>query len=135
MVNSYRRENLFERKRFSPGTLATANTPDKITNAQLNKLKENETMKLNNVNPPLHQPKILKQQKTLEERVKERVRNLYSLLYPIKNKKEMVVKGYSPPSPPKGGYNSQKYKHTNMTKQPKKPKILTKQPKKPNNNK
>lgn len=133
MVNSYRRENLFERKRFSPGTLATANTPDKITTAQLN--KEIETMKLNNVNPTLHQPKIFKQQKTLEEQVKERVRNLYSLLYPIKNKKEMVVKGYSPPSPPKGGYNSQKYKHTNMTKQPKKPNKLTKQPKKPNNNK
>jgi len=43
MVNSYQRENLF-RNRFSPGTLATANTPD-ITYAELKKL-ENETMKL-----------------------------------------------------------------------------------------
>jgi hypothetical protein len=56
MVNSYRREDLF-RTRLSPGTLATANTPD-ITYAELKKLKietmkEIETMKLYNARHPL----------------------------------------------------------------------------------
>jgi hypothetical protein len=129
MVNSYRRENLFL-NRFSPGTLATANTPD-IKYAELKKL-ENETMKLYNAaRPPL------KQKKTYE-RVKEQVKELLnkakpsSLLNLMKRERKLVVDGSTPP---KGGYNSQKHKNTNITKQPRKPKILTKQPRKPNNNK
>jgi hypothetical protein len=133
MVNSYRREDLF-RKRFSPGTLAAANTPN-ITYAELKKLenetmKEIETMKLYNaVRPPL------KQKKTYE-RVKEQVKELLnkanpsSLLNLMKRERKLVVEGSTPP---KGGYNSQKHKNTNITKQPRKPKILTKQPRKPNN--
>ncbi len=132
MVNSYRRENLF-RNRFSPGTLATANTPD-ITYAELKKLENEtietiETMKLYNARHPL------KKKKTYE-RVKEQVKELLnkanpsSLLNLMKRERKLVVEGSTPP---KGGYNSQKHKNTNIKKQPRKPKILTKQPRKPNN--
>jgi hypothetical protein len=127
MVNSYRREDL-SRKRFSPGTLATANTPD-ITYAELKKL-ETETMKLYNAaRPPLKQKKIYEQ---VKERVKELLNkaNPSSLLNLMKRERKLVVDGSTPP---KGGYNSQKHKNTNITKQPRKPKILTKQPRKPNN--
>jgi hypothetical protein len=122
MVNSYRREDLF-RKRFSPGTLAAANTPN-ITYAELKKL-ENETMKLYNARPPLKQKKTYERVKELLNKAKPS-----SLLNLMKRERKLVVEGSTPP---KGGYNSQKHKNTNITKQPRKPKILTKQPRKPNN--
>jgi hypothetical protein len=134
MVNTYRREVLF-RTRLSPGTLATANTPD-ITYAELKKLeietiKEIETtMKLYNAaRPPLKKKRTYEQ---VKERVKELLNkaNPSSLLNLMKRERKLVVEGSTPP---KGGYNSQKHKNTNITKQPRKPKILTKQPRKPNN--
>jgi len=133
MVNSYRHEEVLFRKRFSPGTLATANTPD-IKYAELKKLenetmKEIETMKLYNARPPLKQKRAYEQ---VKERVKELLNkaNPSSLLNLMKRERKLVVEGSTPP---KGGYNSQKHKNTNITKQPRKPKILTKQPRKPNN--
>jgi FtsZ-binding cell division protein ZapB len=145
MVKSSNLEELFKkRKKFSPGTLATANTPD-ITYAEFKKLenetmKEIETMKLYNANVNL-----LKQKngtyEQVRERLKERVKRLLnktklpSLLNPMKRERELVVDGFTPPkegfTPRKGGYNSQKNRNTNITKQPRKPKILIKQPRKP----
>jgi hypothetical protein len=154
MVKSSNLEELFKkRKKFSPGTLATANTPD-ITYAEFKKL-ENETMKLYNASvPPLKQKKGTYEQ--VKEQVKERVKRLLnktklpSLLNPMKRERELVVDGFTPPkegfTPPKGGYNSQKNRKPKilikqprkpkiLIKQPRKPKILTKKPRKPNNNK
>jgi len=124
MVKSSNLEELFKkRKKFSPGTLATANTPD-ITYAEFKKL-ENETMKLYNASvPPLKQKKGTYEQ--VKERVKERVKRLLNKTNLTKRERELVVDGVTPPSPRKGGYNSQKNR---------KPKILIKQPRKPNNNK
>jgi hypothetical protein len=132
MVNSYRRED----------TLPTANKPD-ITYAELKKLeietmKEIEAMKLYNARHPLKKKRTYEQ---VKERVKEGVKGLLNktklsyLLKLMKRERELVIDGFTPPkedfTPPKGGYNSQKHKNTNITKQPKKPKILTKQPRKP----
>ena len=139
MVKSSNLEELFKkRKKFSPGTLATANTPD-ITYAEFKKLenetmKEIETMKLYNANVNL-----LKQtngtyeqvRERLKERVREGIKGLLNKTNLTKRERELVVEGSTPPSPRKGGYNSQKHKNTNITKQPRKPKILIKQPRKP----
>jgi hypothetical protein len=134
MVKSSNLEELFKkRKKFSPGTLATANTPD-ITYAEFKKL-ENETMKLYNASvPPLKQKKGTYEQvkEQVKERVREGIKRLLNKTNLTKRDREIVVDGVTPPSPRKGGYNSQKNRKPKiLKKQPRKPKILTKKPRKP----
>ena len=126
MTNFYRRVDLFKIKNFSPDTLNAAKTPSRISTAKLLNNIQNETMKMHNVRP------AVQHQKSLRERVKGLLNKskLSSLVTSRKSKKKIeVVEGYSPPNS-KGGYNSRKYKYTNITKQPKKPNILKKQSRK-----
>jgi len=140
MVKSSNLEELFKkRKKFSPGTLATANTPD-ITYAEFKKLenetmKEIEAMKLYNANVNLLKQKngtYEQVKERLKERVREGIKGLLNKTNLAKRERELVVDGVTPPSPRKGGYNSQKNRKPKiLKKQPRKPKILIKQPRKP----
>ena len=141
---NYRQDDLFI-TRISPKSRAVAKTPSRITTSELLKMKQNHIEASRTFPHTLH----ASSSRTIRTHFSELVKKIKPAFLTPKKKGNLVVEGFSPSSPSsssRGGYNSQKYKYTNiLTKKPKKPKkpkklkkpktpkmpnILTKKPKK-----
>ncbi len=116
------------------GTFRAANTRDSMKHAEIlrsqqemqNKIDEKETEKASEKVKKILQKYKLFIPKILTHVANKVKNNAEELLYP---QPKLELKGQSPPRPhSKGGYNSQKYKCTNIAKKPTKHKILTKKP-------
>jgi hypothetical protein len=113
-------------------TVRSANTHDSMSQAEMEMKRENEKKRENareKVKRILQQykqpiPKLTIPVNKIFKHVKKTVEEF---LHPSP---KLVIEGESR-SHSKGGYNYRKYKYTNITKKPAKPKILTKKPAKP----
>jgi hypothetical protein len=114
------------------------NSPDRITPAELSRSmramqKEIEMNKdKERLRSPTLPPRSIRLKNFLKRILNDTVNSLPSNLKPKKKQPIVVVHGHTPTnSNSKGGYTSRKYKYTNITKKPAKPKILAKKPAKP----
>ena len=113
-------------------TMRAMKTPSSMTHAQLSRNQKIMELKMANErdeqgrrSPPA--PNFKQLGKILLNSGKKRWKSLRSLW---RTEKPLVIDGVTPPNS-KGGHNSRKYKYTNITKKPAKPKILAKKPAKP----
>ena len=111
------------------------NSPDRITPAELSRsmIAMQREIEMNKDKERLRSPTLpspsIRLKNFFKRKLNDAVNKLPSILKP-KKQTIVVVHGQTPTNS-KGGYTSRKYKYTNITKKPAKPKILAKKPAKP----